>query len=211
MSEPVPNPVAEATPYLTVTRLRLRWTRPLVLTQFLRLSLKNARAARSSRGFITGALWVDARLAFWTVTLWQSEASMRAYARGPVHIGAMQHLRKHRNAYTEAAFASGLSPVPQLPTKAESHAFLTAQATFYELPNPSADHAARRVRSPNVRSVQRLRAAPHQSAAAMSGIFTGSFLLVTPFWLPTFCPIGTSWCRSWCRSCAHQPHLLFYI
>lgn len=160
MSEPVPNPVAEATPYLTVTRLRLRWTRPLVLARFLRLSLQNARAARSSRGFITGALWVDARLTFWTVTLWQSEASMRDYARGPVHIKAIQHLREQQNAYTEAAFASGPSPIPQLPTKAESHAFLTAQAMFYDLPNPSADHAARRVQPPDVRTVQRLEPRP---------------------------------------------------
>lgn len=131
-----------------------------MLTWFLGLSLRNARAAQASSGFVGGALWVDARLTFWTVTLWHGEARMRAYARGPVHIGAMQHLRKHRNAYSEAAFASGPSPTPQLPTKAESHAFLTAQATFYELPQPSADHAARRVRPPDVRSVQRLEPRP---------------------------------------------------
>ena len=150
----------EAAPYLSVTRLRLRWTRPLVLTRFLGLSLRNARAAQASSGFVGGALWVDARLTFWTVTLWQGEASMRAYARGPVHIGAMQHLRSYQNAYTEAAFASGPSPAPQLPTKAESHAFITAQATFYELPHPSADHTAQHVRPHDVRAVQRLEPWP---------------------------------------------------
>lgn len=163
MRDRTPKLASEAALHLTVTRLRPRWTRPLVLARFLRLSLKNARAAQASSGFVGGALWVDARLTFWTVTLWQDEASMRAYARGPVHIGAMQHLRSYQNAYSEAAFASGPSPVPQLPTKAESYAFLTAQATFYNLPHPSADHAARRVRPPDVRSVQRLEPRPTQT------------------------------------------------
>jgi len=160
MSEAVGKPTPEAAPYLTVTRLRLRWTRPLVLAQFLGLSLKNARAAQTSGGFIAGALWVDTHLTFWTVTLWQDEASMRGYAQSPVHIRAMKHLREQQNAYTEAAFASGSSPVPQLPTKAESHAFLTARAMFYNLPYPSADHTARRVRPPNVLTVQRLEPLP---------------------------------------------------
>lgn len=148
--------MSETAPHLTVTRLRLRWTRPLVLTRFLKLSLKNARAAQASPGFITGALWVDARLTFWTVTMWRDEASMRAYARSPVHVGAMKHLREHANAYTEAAFASGVSPTPQMPTTLQAHAFLTAHATFYDLPRASGDDRERRLRAPKVRAVQRL-------------------------------------------------------
>ena len=81
---------------------------------------------------------------------------MRAYACGPTHLEAIQHLHQHRDAYTDAALAGSVSPTPQLPTPLEAHTFLTAQATFYNLPRPSADHTARSVRPPNVRGVQRL-------------------------------------------------------
>lgn len=147
--------VVAPAPHLTVTRLRVRGTRPLVLARFLRLSQENARAARTSGGFIGGVLWVDG-LTFWTVTLWQDRARMRAYACGLMHLGAMRHLHKHRDAYTDAAFAGGVSPTSQLPTPLEAHTFLAAQATFYDLPRPSADHTARRIRPPNVRGKQRL-------------------------------------------------------
>lgn len=157
-SKPMPEPT-EVGPHLTVTRLRLRWTHVFVLAQFLNLPLKGARAAQTSPGFMDGALWVDARLTFWTVTLWQGEASMRAYACGPVHLGAMRHLREHSSAYTEAAFASGVSPTLRLPTALETHAFLTARATFYALPRASSDQRTGRIRAPNVQAVQRLEPA----------------------------------------------------
>ena len=158
MSEPVGKPTPKAAPHLTVTRLRLGWTRPFVLARFLKLSLTNARAARTRHGFSAGALWVDARLTFWTVTLLKNDASMRKYAYGPTHIGAMKHLRKYQDAYTEAAFASGVSPTAQLPTAAEAYTFLTARATFYDLPKASSDQRAHHIQAPRVRTVRRLEA-----------------------------------------------------
>lgn len=102
----------DRSPHLTVTRLRLHWSRLDALVPFFRLSLENARAAEHAEGFLGGALWVDAQLSFWTLTLWDDAASMNAYAYGPTHLRAIEHLRRYRSAYCEAAFAGGLSPTP---------------------------------------------------------------------------------------------------
>lgn len=146
----------DRSPHLTVTRLRLHWSRLDALVPFFRLSLENARAAEHAEGFLGGALWVDAQLSFWTLTLWDDAASMNAYAYGPTHLRAIEHLRRYRSAYCEAAFAGGLSPTTALPDQDAAFAFLTDRAIFFELPGASSDHRAGRVRPPRVRSVQRL-------------------------------------------------------
>lgn len=162
MSESLSTPSATAAgahdhrPHLAVTRLRLRWSRPDALAPFFRLSLSGARAAERAVGFLGGALWVDARLSFWTLTLWKGAASMNAYAYGPTHLRAVEHLRRYRNAYCEAAFAGGPSPTTDLPGQDAAFAFFTDRATFFELPRASSDHRAGRVRAPQVRSVRRL-------------------------------------------------------
>jgi hypothetical protein len=147
---------ADRNPHLTVTRLRLRWSRPDALAPFFRLSLENARAAECAEGFLGGALWVDARLSFWTLTLWNDAASMNAYAYGPTHLRAIEHLRRYRSAYCEAAFAGGPSPTAGLPDQDAAFAFLTGRATFFELPRASSDHRAGRVRAPRIRNVRQL-------------------------------------------------------
>ncbi len=164
MFDPVkPNPVApdlvvsgSKAPQLTVTRLRIDWARPDILLPFLALARQCADAAQTSRGFIAGALWAEARLSFWTVTLWQDAASMRAFARGPSHSRAMRHLQRRGAGYSEAAFASGVSPTAQWPEAAEIVTFLQEKAIFYTLPHPSGDHLEKRIRPPKNYNAERL-------------------------------------------------------
>lgn len=77
-------------PSISLTRLRLRAWR--YLPPFLPLAIRSTRQARSAPGYRTGALLADRHLAFWTLTIWDDEAAMRAYQLGGAHRIAMSKL-----------------------------------------------------------------------------------------------------------------------
>jgi heme-degrading monooxygenase HmoA len=60
-----------------VTRLRVRSVR--FLPSFAMHFLRTRRQVREAPGFQGGSLLADRRLAFWTMTAWDSRDSMRLY------------------------------------------------------------------------------------------------------------------------------------
>ncbi|MGI4758877.1 MAG: DUF3291 domain-containing protein [Janthinobacterium lividum] len=96
------------TMFVSLTRLRIRSVRflPGFAWHAIRTRSQCARAA----GFLRGALLPDRKWTFWTLTLWDSEASMRAYILSGDHKVAMPKLMHwcdqasvaHWNAASEA-------------------------------------------------------------------------------------------------------------
>jgi len=70
-------------PLVSVTRLRIRSWR--YLPAFAIDALRSSRQAQRTPGFAGGWLGFAPELAFWTVTVWRNEASMRAYRDKEAH------------------------------------------------------------------------------------------------------------------------------
>lgn len=77
-------------PFVSVTRLRVKSM--LYLIQFMRANEASVKALKSSAGLIKGKELIDKHLTFWTVTLWENEASMKEFRGSSSHRNAMQHL-----------------------------------------------------------------------------------------------------------------------
>ena len=76
--------------FISITRLRVRsW---IYLPAFFWHTQGAIRQARRADGFGQGALLADCCRTFWTMTAWDSEASMRAYMLAGPHRKAMPHL-----------------------------------------------------------------------------------------------------------------------
>ena len=74
-------------PLVSVTRARIR--RVWHLPGFALAAVASLRQARAAAGFLGGSVCPDRRFAFWTLTVWESEAAMRAYLLSGAHRAAM--------------------------------------------------------------------------------------------------------------------------
>jgi len=96
-----------------------------------------------------GKLVVDARNTFWTVTVWSSEAAMRAYrAHGP-HLRAMAKLAHWCN---EASVAHWQQDNVTLPSPEEAYRRMVDGGRPSRVNHPSAEHSANRITVPRVRA-----------------------------------------------------------
>lgn len=79
-------------PFVSVTRLRLRsfWKLP----QFLFHAIRSRRQAERSPGHLKALLGNEQNWVFWTITMWQDEASMRAFMLRGNHKKAMPLLNE---------------------------------------------------------------------------------------------------------------------
>lgn len=140
--------------FVSVTRLRLRSVRFLP-----GLMLHSARAVRQierAPGFRGGALLADRSWAFWTVTAWDGEDSMRSSLNGGPHRAAMPRVSGWCD---EASVVSWHQPDEGLPTWDEADARMRREGRPTPLRHPSPRHGALTYRGPRPLAVTPIRPA----------------------------------------------------
>jgi heme-degrading monooxygenase HmoA len=136
-------------PFISLTRLRVRSIR--FLPQFLLHAFRSRNQVRRAPGFKTGALLADRGLAFWTVTVWDSEESMRQFMISGYHKAAMPHLVEWCDEasvahWTEADASPQSQPV--LPSWQEADRRMRESGRASKVKHPSPNHANLNFRAP---------------------------------------------------------------
>jgi heme-degrading monooxygenase HmoA len=120
--------------FVSVTRLHLRSAR--FLLPFLVYTWRSGRQAKRSRGFRGGMLGNDAQRGNWTITLWDSDAEMRAFRNSGPHATAMRKLLEWCD---EASFSHYTAEDGALPSADAAYDRLLAGRTS-KVNHPSAAH-----------------------------------------------------------------------
>lgn len=77
-------------PFVSVTRLRVKSI--FFLIPFMGANEASVKELKESKGLIKGKELIDKHLTFWTITIWENEASMKDFRGSPSHRKAMQQL-----------------------------------------------------------------------------------------------------------------------
>lgn len=125
--------------YLTRLRLRSRWLIPRFFFANIPITLQLMRAP----GFLGGASIMESHAVFWTMSLWESEAAMRAFKTSGAHGRVMP---KNVDWSIESAGAGWSRDT--LPSWEEAHAHLVAHGHATPVRKPTADHATRNYAPP---------------------------------------------------------------
>ncbi|HKV41560.1 MAG TPA: DUF3291 domain-containing protein [Blastocatellia bacterium] len=130
-------------PFVSVTRLRLRSRR--YLPPFLWHSTKSARQAEHAAGFLDGKLLFEAKNTFWTVTLWEDEAAMRAYRNAASHRAVMPKLIEWCD---EASVTHWSQETKAVPDWQEAHRWIAANGRPSKVKYPSIAQSANHITLP---------------------------------------------------------------
>ena len=128
---------------ISVTRLRVRSV--FYLPQFFWHTFKVQRQAKSAPGMLGGRLMLEAHLVFWTATVWESDAAMRAFRSSGAHMRAMPKLLDWCD---EASYAHWEQESAELPSWAEAHRRMVTDGKLSKVKNPSAAQAAKKFPEP---------------------------------------------------------------
>ncbi|MFO1183418.1 MAG: antibiotic biosynthesis monooxygenase [Bauldia sp.] len=137
-------------PFVSVTRLRIRSLR--FLPAFFWHSETSARQARRAPGFLAGALLPDRNRAFWTLSIWEDEAAMRAYRASGAHLKAMPRLMD----WADEALASHYEQEGTGLDWAEAHRRLAASGKPSKLHHPASAEPNRAFPPPRTAFVRTL-------------------------------------------------------
>jgi hypothetical protein len=129
--------------FVSLTRLRIRSFR--FMPQFVLYTLRSLRQVRHSPGFVDGSLLADRSFAFWTLTAWDSEESMRRYMISGAHKQAMPKLL---NWCDEASVAHWEQDDAALPTWIEADRRMRAAGRVSKVKHPSPQQAGMNYREP---------------------------------------------------------------
>jgi hypothetical protein len=122
-------------PVVSVTRLHLRVRRSLL--PFLWRVWSISRQARCAPGFLDGQVANEKGRGFWTLTVWDGEASMRSFRDAGAHVRAMRKLLEWCD---EASFVHWEEPGVVMPSVEEAHQRLRQFGRVSKLHHPSAAH-----------------------------------------------------------------------
>lgn len=137
---------------VSATRLRVRSF--LFLPAFILATNRSNGQAAAALGFRKGQLVVDHGRVFWTVTMWDDAASMRAYRDSGSHAAAM---RRIGDWCDEAATATWEQGSEELPGMDELGRRMVDGARFVKLPNASRAHLAGAAMPPRPRTVRAIK------------------------------------------------------
>jgi heme-degrading monooxygenase HmoA len=130
-------------PLVAVTRLHIR--RWYFLFPFILAARRSEKQARSSAGNLAVSLMKDAGATFWTCTLWNDEAAMKAYMLASPHREAMPKLLDWCD---EASVVHWTQDHADLPAWTEAHRRMQAEGRISKVRNPSEAHTAFRFPPP---------------------------------------------------------------
>ena len=129
--------------FVSLTRLRVRSIR--FLPAFALHALRTQRQVERASGFKGGALLPDRDWTFWTMTAWESQASMRAYMTNGAHKQAMPKLMQWCD---EASVAHWEQEDATLPSWSEADGRMRTTGRVSKVLHPSPAHAQLRYREP---------------------------------------------------------------
>jgi hypothetical protein len=132
-------------PFVSLTRLRIRSFRFVPL--FVIHTFRSIRQVRKARGFQSGALLIDRGLAFWTLTAWDSQESMRAFMTTGAHKRAMPHLLHWCD---EASVAHWEQAETTLPSWTQADRKMREGGRASKVLHPSPQHASLSYRTPRI-------------------------------------------------------------
>jgi len=132
--------------FVSLTRLRLRSIR--FLPGFALYAVRSQMQVQKAAGFLKVELLPDKNWAFWTLTAWDSQESMRGYMTSGAHKKAMPHLMHWCD---EASVAHWTQPDAVLPTWAEADKRMREIGRASKLNHPSPRHASLKYDPPKVR------------------------------------------------------------
>jgi heme-degrading monooxygenase HmoA len=127
-------------PLVAVTRLRIRSYRFLV--PFAWHAWRSSRQAKHAAGNLGVQVRKVDGIAFWTLTVWQDDAAMRAYRNAPPHRSAMPKLLEWCD---EAAVAHWHQASAELPGWDTAERRLAESGRVSRVNHPSADQQAGRL------------------------------------------------------------------
>ena len=159
MTDPEARPAAghgdlvakPVTSLVSVTRFRLRSLR--FLPFFLLHANRTIAQIRKADGFVAWAVQRDADLAFWTMTVWRDEHSMRAYVASGAHRKAMPHLAEWAD---EASVGRWSQPGDNLPEWPEAVRHLRGEGRALTLPHSAPKHPGQGFAEPRMTNGMRL-------------------------------------------------------
>lgn len=128
---------------ISATRLHIR-----SLPALVPFVLENERVVQQTLrapGFLKGKLLVDRWATFWTITLWESEAAMKAYRGSGPHAAAMPKLAGWCD---EASVAHWETSDTELPDWGFIHERMTTIGRKSRVNRPSKNHEAGRIPAP---------------------------------------------------------------
>jgi heme-degrading monooxygenase HmoA len=131
--------------FVSLTRLRIRSIRFLPL--FALHAWRSLRQIKRARGFQTGALLTDRRWTFWTITVWDSEESMRQFMVSGSHKAAMPHLLEWCDEASVAHWTQA-----EVPSWMEAHKRMREGGRSSKVRNPSAQHSTLNFSEPRTTS-----------------------------------------------------------
>ncbi|MDX2229231.1 MAG: DUF3291 domain-containing protein [Leptolyngbyaceae cyanobacterium bins.349] len=123
--------------FVSITRLRLR--SPLYLLPFFRYAIPSAQQSATAPGNLITQTRRVGLTAYWTLTVWEDEASMRRYMTSGSHREAMPKLAQWCD---EASTVHWVQETTTLPTWEEIQQRMMTQGRLYPVKYPSSHHAA---------------------------------------------------------------------
>ena len=144
--------------FVSVTRLRIRsvWFMP----RFALHALNSLRQCKHASGFLNGSLLPDRKLTFWTMTLWENQAAMRAYMTGSAHLKAMPKLLVWCD---EASIVHWTQDDVTLPSWEVAAQRMRTQGRLSKGGKPSAVHASLGVAEPRTTGAAPIRRVQERS------------------------------------------------
>lgn len=140
--------------FVSITRLRIRAIRFLPL--FMLQTMQALKQVKKAPGFVGGSLLADRKWTFWTMTVWESEASMRAYMMGGAHRAAMPHLVGWCD---EASVVHWDQPDDEMPSWPDADGKMRTDGRPSRVRHPSEGHASLNYAAPRFSAAGPIRSA----------------------------------------------------